>query len=127
MADFAPVLSATSILLLNWIMGQLYWDLNSETRVKSLNIGSTSFFDNASDTPALQLADGAGLHNFNAVTYTTLTRLVVNMKDGFALDLFFVEGMGNLIIKSNLDGLRTRDTDDLSGELLTAVTCSFAH
>ena len=57
-----------------------------------LNIGSTSFFDNASDTPALQLADRAGLHNFNAVPYSTLTRFVVNMKDGFALDLFFCRG-----------------------------------
>src|SRR5438309_1176087 len=65
--------------------------------------------DNA---PALQTADRTGFHDFNLITDLGLVLLVVDMKDGLAIDDLVVTRMGRLVWDDDLDGLVARAAGD---------------
>src|SRR5687768_14004213 len=115
----APVLSATSRMERSWIMAGLLGGLDGWKSGFALgldrrfdvprglrrhgrgNIGladrgafnGDGLLQDRDDTPALQPADGTGLHDLNLVANLGFILLVVDVKDGLAVDDLMVKGV----------------------------------
>ena len=68
-------------------------------------VGRDCLLDNRHDAPAFQTAERTGLHDLYLVAYLGFVFLVVNVKNGLAIDDLMVERMRRFISDSNLDGL----------------------
>eukprot|EP00456_Euglypha_rotunda_P044729 TRINITY_DN3532_c1_g1_i10.p1 TRINITY_DN3532_c1_g1~~TRINITY_DN3532_c1_g1_i10.p1 ORF type:complete len:328 (+),score=34.73 TRINITY_DN3532_c1_g1_i10:131-1114(+) len=79
-------------------------------------ISGDGLLDDRHDAPALQPADRTGLHDLDLVAHLGLVLLVMDVKDGLAVDDLVVERMRGLVGDRDLDGLvagTARDEADL--------------
>src|SRR5436309_965277 len=139
----APVLSATSRMERSWIMaaswevgevkqlgltlgldgrlvvlGGLGWDGRGDIGLADRDrVGRDGLRDDADDSPALQAAERAGLHDLDLVAHLGLVLLVMDVKHGLAVDDLVIERVRRLVGDRDLDGLvarAARDESDLS-------------
>src|ERR1019366_7937957 len=77
--------------------------------------------DDGDDAPALQAAQGAGLHDLDLVAHLGLVLLIVGMHDGLSVDNLVVERVRGLVGDGYLDGLVARAARDKAQEGLALV------
>src|SRR6478609_7498441 len=67
--------------------------------------GAHGSLDDADHAPALEAADRAGLHDLDLVAHLGLVLLVMDVKDGLAVDDLVVKRVRRLVRDGDLDGL----------------------
>src|SRR5262245_37102499 len=86
MHSFAPVLSATSMNVYIWIIGQCPFP-------SARGFGARRLFHDAQQPPVLVLGERSRLHDLDFIADARLVLLVVHIANGAALDVLAVAGV----------------------------------
>jgi hypothetical protein len=85
-----------------------------------VNVGSCTYY--ASYPPALQPAQWPRFEDANGISDGTPVIPIVDINDGFTLNLFLINGMGDFVKTSNLYRFITRLLDDISHQKLSKIS-----